>query len=63
MKIVLASSSPRRKKILESIGLKFEIIEPKFDESSLSYNGCPEEYCQILATKKLKFISIMVQSE
>ncbi|HOJ50065.1 MAG TPA: Maf family protein [Spirochaetota bacterium] len=32
MKIILASSSPRRKEILEKIGLKIEIIKPEIDE-------------------------------
>eukprot|EP00045_Choanoeca_perplexa_P018068 m.276814 g.276814 ORF g.276814 m.276814 type:complete len:208 (+) comp17701_c0_seq7:1931-2554(+) len=34
-KIVLASGSPRRKEILESIGLKFEVVKSQFDEKSL----------------------------
>ncbi|MDD3435758.1 MAG: Maf family protein [Candidatus Gastranaerophilales bacterium] len=31
-KIILASSSPRRKKILEEMGLEFEIMPPDYDE-------------------------------
>lgn len=31
-KLILASSSPRRKKILEDMGLKFEIIPSNFEE-------------------------------
>ena len=34
MKIILASKSPRRKEILENLGLKFEIITADADESS-----------------------------
>ena len=56
MKIILASSSPRRKKILESIGVKFNVIKPVFDESSISYNKNPEEYCKTLAIKKAESI-------
>lgn len=56
MKIVLASSSPRRRKILESIGLEFDTIVPKFDEKSVVYNGLPEKYCQVLAIKKMESV-------
>ena len=34
MKIILASKSPRRKEILENLGVKFEIIVSDADESS-----------------------------
>ena len=32
MKIILASTSPRRKNLLESTGLEFEIVSPDYDE-------------------------------
>lgn len=32
MRIILASSSPRRREILALLGLSFEVIEPEFDE-------------------------------
>ena len=56
MKIILASSSPRRKKILKSIGTKFNVIKPVFDESGISYNKNPGEYCETLAIKKAESI-------
>jgi len=33
MRLILASTSPRRREILELLGLPFEIIAPKFDRS------------------------------
>ena len=57
MKLILASSSPRRKQILERIGLKFEIIPPNIDESHLSVKMKPEEYCISLAKNKTMKIS------
>jgi septum formation protein len=57
MKLILASSSPRRKQILERIGFKFEIIPPNIDESHLSVNIKPEQYCISLAKMKSMKIS------
>lgn len=37
-KIILASSSPRRKDILESMGLKFEIIPSDYEENLDNFN-------------------------
>ena len=32
MKIILASTSPRRKELLKKAGIEFEVISPKYDE-------------------------------
>ena len=32
MKLILASNSPRRKKILADLGLEFEVIPSNYDE-------------------------------
>lgn len=32
MRLILASSSPRRKEILGLLGIEFEVVEPQFDE-------------------------------
>ena len=47
MKIILASQSPRRKQILERLGIPFEIIVPNVDESQFQYGYSPEEYAVV----------------
>lgn len=50
MKIILASKSPRRKEILESLGMSFEIHTADTDESC--DETCPQKLVQILAERK-----------
>ena len=57
MNIILASQSPRRKELLNKIGLNFKIIPSDFDESKIQFNGSPEEYCEELAFKKAEKIA------
>lgn len=52
-KIILASSSPRRKMLLEQIGISFEIIESKIEENIL-LEASPYENVKLLATKKAR---------
>lgn len=40
MKIYLASSSPRRREMLENLGIKFETVKPEADESSDIKDPC-----------------------
>lgn len=58
--IILASSSYIRKKILESVGLKFEIITPFYDEDeekkSLNINS-PAKLAVYLASQKALSVS------
>ena len=49
---ILASKSPRRKKLLEQIGIKFEIMESDVDEKEHPLNISPKEYAEQLAYKK-----------
>jgi septum formation protein len=52
--IILGSSSPRRKEILEFFTLPFEQQSPNFDEESVRYDGNPQEYVEQLANEKGK---------
>lgn len=52
MKFILASKSPRRRSILEDIGLDFEIKESTVDESIISKDLEPFMYVQELAMLK-----------
>jgi septum formation protein len=50
-KIILASQSPRRKKLLEQIGLDFEIKASKYEED-MNAKKDPQELVQFLALNK-----------
>ncbi len=49
--IVLASSSPRRKEILELLGLEFEVVDSLYDEDLIKTND-PVELVEELALQK-----------
>lgn len=51
-KIILASGSPRRRELLEVMGLEFEVIVSDADESSVSEDVPVELYVQELALLK-----------
>ena len=57
MKIILASSSPRRKELLQRLDYPFDIILPDVDESILTLGNNPKKYCITLAEMKTKNIS------
>lgn len=50
MKWILASQSPRRREILENIGLDFRVVTADTDETC--HKSDPVEYVTILATRK-----------
>lgn len=50
-KVLLASGSPRRKQLLELIGMQFEVRESGYDEDSASY-ALPEVHVLELSEKK-----------
>ena len=43
MRLILASTSPRRREILELLGLPFEVIAPGFDELASSDRSVEDE--------------------
>jgi MAF protein len=51
MRFVLASSSPRRKELLESLGIEFETLKPEIDERQLEGED-PVAYAQRLSAEK-----------
>ena len=53
MEFILASASPRRKELLEALGLKFKVIVGDADEDSISPEGVPVSiYVQELSLLK-----------
>ncbi|MEQ1762862.1 MAG: Maf family protein, partial [Pyrinomonadaceae bacterium] len=55
-KLVLASGSPRRAEILNSVGWEFEKVIPDVDESVINRES-PEDYVQRLAVEKARAVS------
>ena len=53
-RIILASGSPRRKELLEKMGLTFEVISPDVDER---VHGTPEEQVEKLAVRKARAVA------
>ena len=53
MKIILASKSERRKKLLEMINLKYEVLESTFDEK-INKNLTPIENCINISLEKAR---------
>jgi septum formation protein len=54
--VILASGSPRRKKLLEQIGLKFEVIPSHIDEDDITEQD-PAKFVMELASRKAKHVA------
>ena len=52
MKIILGSSSPRRREILNFFKIPFTQVSSHFDEESVPFNGHPQNYVEFLAQAK-----------
>ena len=62
MKIILASNSPRRKELLNQLGLNFDIIPADIDET-LDADYSPYDAALITAEKKARHICSSVQED
>lgn len=56
MKLILASTSPFRKAILDKLGIKFDTFSPETDESALE-NESPQQLVERLSIAKAKAIA------
>ncbi|MGE5405566.1 MAG: Maf family protein [Candidatus Saccharibacteria bacterium] len=55
-RLVLASGSPRRRQLLESLGLNFDIIPPPAEEITQNWNT-PQDYAEQLSQYKARQIA------
>jgi septum formation protein len=55
-KIILASSSPRRKELLETVGIRFEIINPSADETMIA-DETAEDFALRVSVEKASSVS------
>lgn len=55
-RIVLASSSPRRRELLSTLGLGFDVIHPSSDETVLK-NETPEDFVLRVSAEKASSVS------
>ena len=56
MKLILGSTSPFRKELLQKLGLSFEVDSPDIDETMLQAEQ-PEEFVQRLALEKAQAVA------
>lgn len=56
--IILASSSPRRRELLQQLGLEFDILSPDIDESVLE-NESATAYVERLACAKAEAVAVV----
>jgi septum formation protein len=56
--LILGSSSPRRKEILNFFHLPFEQIKPLFDENSILFKGDPVNYALQIAEGKARQLNL-----
>jgi septum formation protein len=56
MKIILGSSSPRRKNLLENLVEKFEIYAPEIEETAFAEES-PIEFCKRISEEKAKSVT------
>lgn len=59
--LILASASPRRKELLEQIGVPYKVLPSKIDEGQLSLKGEPHEQAERSALLKAKDVANMLK--
>jgi len=59
MKIILGSHSPRRRKILEEMGYKFEVMSPNIDEKAIRFDD-PKKLTLTLAKAKAEALKTKI---
>ncbi|MDR2459156.1 MAG: Maf family protein [Deltaproteobacteria bacterium] len=52
MPLILASASPRRRELLEKVGIAFTVVPATIEEPPLEEDELPEKYVQRVATEK-----------
>ncbi len=62
-RFILASASPRRRELLENIGLKFDIIVSSQNEDDINKDLPPELYCNELALKKASMVAYQIKDK
>lgn len=62
-KIILASASPRRRELLQSVGLEFEVMTSDVDESGIDKSLPPDLYVRELAVLKAAVAVKAVRAE
>ncbi|MBQ1203087.1 MAG: septum formation inhibitor Maf, partial [Loktanella sp.] len=62
VRLVLASNSPRRKSLLEEMGLEFEVLGADVDET-VDENLTPSELVQMLAARKAHAVADTLDGE
>ncbi len=60
--IYLASASPRRRELLEQIGIHYIVINPDVDESRLD-DVDPQAYTQRIAIAKAQFVNEVIKTK
>jgi septum formation protein len=61
-KLILASSSPRRKQLLKQLGLEFEILASNIDEK-LNPRLKPLKQVEVLSKQKAQAVAEMVEND
>ena len=57
MRLVLGSSSPRRKEILSFFSIPFVQVASPLDEREIPFSGNPQKYALLLSEQKAKLVS------